>query len=121
MGSYGNLARRALQTEMPVMVKVLMQIPCSMVSIECLFALWIHDAWIEKKEKKTHVFDNQGGCVCRCRNCSEELRMLCLWPRSVNFFFPHLFPLSNVCFRLLMYLLAMIVEAVREGDGVSNV
>ena len=51
---------------------------------------------LKKKKKKTHVFDNQGGCVCRCRNCSEELRMLCLWPRSVFIF---------ICFQCLFVIL----------------
>lgn len=41
MGSYGKLARRALETEMPVMVQVLLQVPCcnlirSMASNDCL-------------------------------------------------------------------------------------
>lgn len=79
MGSFGKLAKRALKTEMPVMVQVLSF--SSHPSPSLIFPV-----------KNTPFYDNQqGGCVfalCRCRNCSEseEVRMPCPWPRYFPFF-----------------------------------
>jgi len=69
MGSYGNLARRAVETEMPIMVKVIKEFFfCLSLGFDMIWNLRL-------------CF-----CVFRCRNCYEELRMLCLWLRFVFHF-----------------------------------
>lgn len=88
MGSYGNLARRAVETEMPIMVRVLSKSP-----LMSLFSFLSLEFGFVCSCLSMSVFSFFLGliikvclCVCRCRNYSEELRMLCLWPRSVCFF-----------------------------------
>lgn len=87
MGSYANLARRALETEMPIMVQVLKDASPSLtffflsLEFDLFMCIWIGDLGFEV-------------CVCLCLQMQEVLRGAknCVSLAQVCFIFFSLFP-----------------------------
>lgn len=87
MGSYGKLARRALETEMPVMVQVfrLESQVGSVFALNRCFPVQLASGSVHcvccGKSLMLLVVKKWGFGFCRYRNWSGEPKMQCLWPR----------------------------------------
>lgn len=85
MGSYANLARRAVETDMPIMVQVIKEV-FLFIFLFCL-SHWDLICGLNDFQWVIGLMMRFFLCVYRCRNCFEELRMLCLWLRFVLFIY----------------------------------
>lgn len=112
MGSFAKLARRALQTETPVMVQVCWDL---------LFYLWILNGWnvwfwwsVRCSWNRIMVFSYIFGGVCRSRNWCAEPKMPSHLRRSECFFFLYRFYWS---FRLLLLLMIWEIGMRRTSSS----